>query len=73
MAALRVYMRWVVPALTRLTTKGAGSPRLWSYYWDTIERCVPPARIIDAMSQAGFRDVARRVELGIFSEYTARA
>jgi demethylmenaquinone methyltransferase/2-methoxy-6-polyprenyl-1,4-benzoquinol methylase len=74
MAALRLYMRWVVPSLSRLASKGAAaSHRLWAYYWDTIEQCVPPARILDAMQAAGFRDVERRVELGIFSEYTARA
>ena len=73
LAALRAYMRWVVPALTRLATRGGGdSHRLWSYYWDTIERCVPPARIMDAMRSAGFADVARHTNLGIFSEYTGR-
>jgi demethylmenaquinone methyltransferase/2-methoxy-6-polyprenyl-1,4-benzoquinol methylase len=72
LAALRVYMRWVVPGLTRLTggRGGADSQRLWSYYWDTIEHCLPPERILAAMSDAGFRDVRRHVELGIFSEYT---
>src|SRR5687767_833596 len=73
MAALRIYMRWIIPSLTRLATRGgAGSRRLWSYYWDTIEHCLPPARILDAMTAAGFVDVKRHVALGIFSEYTAR-
>jgi demethylmenaquinone methyltransferase/2-methoxy-6-polyprenyl-1,4-benzoquinol methylase len=72
-AALRLYMRWVVPALTRLAARGNDSHRLWAYYWDTIEHCVPPERIIEAMAAAGFVDVRRRVELGIFSEYTGRA
>jgi demethylmenaquinone methyltransferase/2-methoxy-6-polyprenyl-1,4-benzoquinol methylase len=72
LAALRAYMRWVVPRLTRFAARGGGSHTLWSYYWDTIEQCLPPARIMDAMSAAGFADVARYVSLGIFSEYTAR-
>jgi demethylmenaquinone methyltransferase/2-methoxy-6-polyprenyl-1,4-benzoquinol methylase len=71
MAALRLYMRWLVPGLTRLASRRRDSHRLWSYYWDTIERCAPPERIMDAMRQAGLRDVSRHVELGIFSEYTA--
>jgi demethylmenaquinone methyltransferase / 2-methoxy-6-polyprenyl-1,4-benzoquinol methylase len=69
---LRVYMRWIVPGLTRLTSRQADAHRLWSYYWDTIERCISPARILAAMTAAGFCDVARFVELGIFSEYTGR-
>jgi demethylmenaquinone methyltransferase / 2-methoxy-6-polyprenyl-1,4-benzoquinol methylase len=72
LAALRLYMRCVVPALTRLATRGPDSRRLWSYYWDTIEHCLPPGRIIEAISAAGFHDAARHVELGIFSAYTAR-
>jgi demethylmenaquinone methyltransferase/2-methoxy-6-polyprenyl-1,4-benzoquinol methylase len=72
MAALRLYMRWIVPGLTRLASRRGGSHRLWSYYWDTIEQCVAPEQIMDAMRAAGFRDVSRHVELGIFSEYTGR-
>jgi demethylmenaquinone methyltransferase/2-methoxy-6-polyprenyl-1,4-benzoquinol methylase len=72
LSLLRVYMRWVVPGLTRLAARGPGSQRLWSYYWDTIEHCLPPERILDAIRAAGFTDVRRHVELGIFSEYTGR-
>jgi demethylmenaquinone methyltransferase / 2-methoxy-6-polyprenyl-1,4-benzoquinol methylase len=42
------------------------------YYWDTIEACAAPAAIVAAMREAGFIDVYRRVEMGIFSEYCAR-
>jgi demethylmenaquinone methyltransferase/2-methoxy-6-polyprenyl-1,4-benzoquinol methylase len=72
MAFLRVYMRWIVPGLTRLASRRAGSHRLWSYYWDTIEQCLPPERIMAAMTAAGFANVGRHVELGIFSAYTGR-
>lgn len=71
LALLRVYMGWLIPGLTRLAGRRAQSKQLWSYYWDTIEQCVPPERILDAMHAAGFTDVARQVELGIFSAYTA--
>jgi demethylmenaquinone methyltransferase/2-methoxy-6-polyprenyl-1,4-benzoquinol methylase len=71
LALLRVYMGWLVPGLTRLCGRRARSRELWSYYWDTIEHCVPPERILDAMHAAGFTDVGRHVELGIFSAYTA--
>jgi demethylmenaquinone methyltransferase/2-methoxy-6-polyprenyl-1,4-benzoquinol methylase len=41
------------------------------YYWDTIEACAPPAIIVSALEAAGFVEVIRHVELGIFSEYRA--
>jgi demethylmenaquinone methyltransferase/2-methoxy-6-polyprenyl-1,4-benzoquinol methylase len=68
---LRVYMGWLIPGLTSLTGRRAPSKQLWSYYWDTIEHCVPPERILAAMDAAGFADASRHVELGIFSAYTA--
>lgn len=67
---LRAYFQGLVPCLARLTARQADSPLLWRYYWDTIAACVPPQRVLDAMRDAGFRDVRRHVELGIFSEYT---
>ena len=80
LAAMRWYMKGLVPRLSRFTrlrreragAAAGGSRRLWEYYWDTIEACVPPERVMDAMRAAGFVDVRRHVELGIFSEYTAR-
>jgi demethylmenaquinone methyltransferase/2-methoxy-6-polyprenyl-1,4-benzoquinol methylase len=46
-------------------------PKLMRYYWDTIEACASPASIIAAITAAGFVDVHRHIELGIFSEYRA--
>ena len=42
------------------------------YYWDTIRTCVRPEAILQALAEAGFADVERHVELGVFSEYSAR-
>lgn len=69
--ALKAYMRTVVPLAARLVTRHAETAKLWHYYWDTIEACIAPADVLDAMRRAGFAEVDRRVELGIFSEYTA--
>jgi demethylmenaquinone methyltransferase/2-methoxy-6-polyprenyl-1,4-benzoquinol methylase len=71
LALMRVYMGWLIPLLTRFTGRRAQSKQLWSYYWDTIEHCVAPERILDAMNAAGFTDAGRHVELGIFSAYGA--
>jgi demethylmenaquinone methyltransferase/2-methoxy-6-polyprenyl-1,4-benzoquinol methylase len=70
---LRAYMRGFVPWVARGLARHRDTPELMRYYWDTIDACVPPAAILAAMTQAGFVEVRRHVELGIFSEYCARA
>src|SRR5688572_4723252 len=69
---LKGYMRAVVPVAARFVTRSADTATLWRYYWDTIEACIPAAQVLDAMRRAGFAEVNRYLELGIFSEYTAR-
>lgn len=71
-ALARVYFRGIVPCLTRLAARHADSQLLWRYYWDTIDACIPPQRVLEAMTAAGFQAVNRHVELGVFSEYTGR-
>ena len=71
-AMLRGYMRWIVPSLTRLSGTSAESKKLWEYYWDTIEACVPPEQVMEALASAGLQDIGKYSELGVFSEYTAR-
>ncbi len=71
-ALMRCYMKGVVPCLSRLTSRRADPQLLWEYYWDTIDKCVEPEEVLNAMSEAGFHDCRRHVEIGIFSEYTGR-
>ncbi len=71
-AMLKGYMRGVVPWLSRALARHGDMPELMRYYWDTIEACVPPATVMQGITSAGFADVARHVELGIFSAYSAR-
>jgi demethylmenaquinone methyltransferase/2-methoxy-6-polyprenyl-1,4-benzoquinol methylase len=70
--ALRAYMRGLVPFLARFAGRHRDTAHLFKYFWDTIEACVPPEAVIAALRHAGFTDVKRGVELGIFSEYTGR-
>jgi len=70
-AVLKTYMRSVVPVIARFAARGRATPELWRYYWDTIEACIAPETVLQALRDAGFVDVRQRLELGIFSEYTA--
>jgi len=69
---LKTYMRTVVPLLARLVARGKNTPLIWQYYWDSIEACAPPANVIATLTAAGFTNVTRHRELGIFSEYCGR-
>jgi demethylmenaquinone methyltransferase/2-methoxy-6-polyprenyl-1,4-benzoquinol methylase len=71
-AALRAYMRGVVPFLAGILSENPDTPKLMRYYWDTIDACAPPSEILRAIREAGFIDDHRYVELGVFSEYRAR-
>ena len=71
-ALLRQYMRGVVPLIARAVSRAPATPQLWRYYWDTIEACVPPQRVLDTLLDAGFEGVRRQGELGIFVEYVGR-
>jgi demethylmenaquinone methyltransferase/2-methoxy-6-polyprenyl-1,4-benzoquinol methylase len=72
-ALLKAYMRGVVPTVGRLFTRSGDTARLWRYYWDTIEACVPSENVIATLAACGFEGVRRVVEHGIFSEYQAVA
>lgn len=69
---LKTYMRTVVPVIARVVArKKSTTPELWRFYWDTIEACIAPTAVMDALRAAGFENVQRHVEMGMFSEYTA--
>lgn len=68
-AVMRVYLKQVIPAVMKVTTRSDQPGLLMKYYWDTIAECVPPETILEAMRASGFVDVGRKVFGGIFSEY----
>ena len=70
-ALLKAYMRVVVPLIARWVGRRSDTAELWRYYWDTIEACIRPEQVLQALQMAGFKDVKHHLELGIFSEYTA--
>lgn len=69
--ALKIYMRNIVPTLSKLFMKSKASKELWEFYWDTIDACMPAETILTELRNAGFEDVTMHRELGIFSEYRA--
>jgi demethylmenaquinone methyltransferase/2-methoxy-6-polyprenyl-1,4-benzoquinol methylase len=66
---LKMYMRGVIPALSWVVARDRDTPTFMRYYWDTIEACVPPERVLATLEHAGFASVKRHLEVGIFSEY----
>jgi demethylmenaquinone methyltransferase/2-methoxy-6-polyprenyl-1,4-benzoquinol methylase len=70
-ALLKTYMRAVVPMIARIVARRRDTAELWRYYWDTIETCIPPESVLAALGDAGFEQIKRHVEIGMFSEYTA--
>ena len=69
---LNAYMKGLVPTITRVFRRSIEAQTLMRYYWDTIEKCVPPATILQTIRSAGFEQPGRDVVFGTFSEYRAR-
>jgi len=71
-AILKAWLAGIVPRVAALIGHTAEAPTLMRYHWDTIRACVPPDTILRSIREAGFTDLRREVELGIFSAYCAR-
>ncbi len=69
-ALVSAYLGRVIPFICRFT--GGGTETLMEYYWETIENCVPPEIILEAMAQGGFGDLRCNVDLDIFRSYVGR-
>jgi demethylmenaquinone methyltransferase/2-methoxy-6-polyprenyl-1,4-benzoquinol methylase len=69
---LRGYLSAVGGIVGRMTKLAPRTPELWKYYWETIDQCVAPERVLEALRAAGFKDVKRSV-MGVFSEYVGVA
>ena len=67
----RLYFGRVYPFLTQLFTRSRDARDMMRYYWITMDACVPPETVLDALRRAGLAEVKRTSMLGLFSEYTA--
>lgn len=70
-ALLKGYCKYVVPALAKLVAKDKDTAQLWRYYWDTIEACATPEEVMATLENAGFVNVRKNVDAGIFTTYLA--
>jgi len=71
-AILKGYCKYVVPALAKLVAKDKDTALLWRYYWDTIEACAAPEKVMSTLESAGFVNVRCKVDVGgIFTTYLA--
>jgi demethylmenaquinone methyltransferase/2-methoxy-6-polyprenyl-1,4-benzoquinol methylase len=67
----RLYFGKIYPFLTQLFTRSRQARDMMVYFWETMDACVPPEKVLEAMRSAGLTDVKRARLLGLFSEYTA--
>ena len=67
----RLYFGRIYPFLTRLFTRSRDAATMMTYFWETMDACVPPEAVLAALQKAGFVQVSRKSMLGLFSEYTA--
>lgn len=68
---IRAHLQHILPLVMRISTRSEPARLLMKYYWDTIDRCVPPEIILEILRRRGFIDVDRRVLFGFLNEYVA--
>jgi demethylmenaquinone methyltransferase/2-methoxy-6-polyprenyl-1,4-benzoquinol methylase len=68
---MSAYFRLLLPSLSRILDTRPKTRHLWKYYWETIDQCVAPQRVLDALADAGFTMPKRNLSLGMFSEFVA--
>lgn len=67
----RLYFGRIYPALTQLFTRSRDARDMMRYYWETMDACVPPETVLEAMRAAGFVDVAAKRMGVVIAEYSA--
>jgi demethylmenaquinone methyltransferase/2-methoxy-6-polyprenyl-1,4-benzoquinol methylase len=70
-AMFRIHLQRIMPLLARITTGSQPAELLMKFYWDTVDQCVPPETILEALGRNGFVDVDRLLLWGFMSEYRA--
>jgi demethylmenaquinone methyltransferase / 2-methoxy-6-polyprenyl-1,4-benzoquinol methylase len=72
---LKLYMKGCVPLLAPLFGRQRNTAKLWRYYWDTVEACLPPEQIVAELEAAGFKQTRRYIDvraMSILAEFQAQ-
>jgi demethylmenaquinone methyltransferase/2-methoxy-6-polyprenyl-1,4-benzoquinol methylase len=67
----RLYLKSLVPTLASWVTRNSDARQLMRYYWDTVDQCVAPDVVLEALREAGFSRVNRSVRFALLTEYSA--
>jgi demethylmenaquinone methyltransferase/2-methoxy-6-polyprenyl-1,4-benzoquinol methylase len=71
--ATRFMWQKVIPGMTYVATRSHEAKELMDYYWDTVDKAVPPERIVSVLRDVGFENPRATVVVpGAFVEYTGR-
>ena len=63
----------LIPGMTYLATRSRDAKELMDYYWDTVDKAVPPETIVRVLEEVGFENARAQVIVpGAFVEYTGR-
>ena len=61
----------LIPGMTLVATRSREAKELMDYYWDTVDKAVPPETIVKVLEEVGFTGVRAQVTMpGAFVEYT---
>lgn len=72
-ALTRFVWAKLIPGLTLLSTGSRDAKLLMDYYWDTVDKCVDPPRIVDVLRTVGFEHARSNLIVpGAFVEYRGR-
>jgi demethylmenaquinone methyltransferase/2-methoxy-6-polyprenyl-1,4-benzoquinol methylase len=67
-----LYLGRLVPLLSRWMTGDRRAQDLTRYYWATIEHCVAPEIILQALAESGFVELSCDVEVDLMRCYVGR-
>jgi demethylmenaquinone methyltransferase/2-methoxy-6-polyprenyl-1,4-benzoquinol methylase len=63
----------LIPGLTLIATGSREAKELMDYYWDTVDKAVPPETIVRVLEEVGFTGARAQVTMpGAFVEYTGQ-
>ena len=71
-AVATTYLGRLLPVLSRLVTGDDDAQALMQYHWRTIEACVRPEIVLEAMAEADFDDSRCITDLDLFRSYIGR-